>query len=634
MATKTGFRDLQRTSLLRDTRISTRLWVLIGVSLLGLVYFAITSGLRVRDQARLVEGGLSIRELANLSQQAASAVSDAKQNNGDSVEKMKAFTQWIAQSPLGPVASKPTTVAGRDFAEANDRLKATLQRAPGLETAIQSVAAAAEVVNASGALTRDVSLTRSLASHARTLVDADPSVVDRKAQDSAAGVSRTVQNVIDDCNAKNLVQNFLMLGVFAGLTFVVGYFTIRSVTRQITSITDLLTQIGIGNFAARAEVLSRDELGRVAQSLNAMLDNTLRLIQSEQERDAIQASIKKLLDEVSGVATGDLSVEAEVGTDFTGAIADSFNFMISQLREIVANVQEATQQVTTSASTIQQSTEQLSRGSEAQVSQIVQTSHSIDEIAKSIQMVAASTQQSATVASEARTSARRGTEMVHNTIGAMDRIRNQVQETSKRIKRLGESSQEIGEITQLIGDIADRTSILALNASIQAAMAGEAGQGFAVVAEEVERLAERANNATKQIETLVKTIQTDTNEAVSAMEESTREVVEGSKLAQQAGQTLNEIDNVSNRLAELIQTISSATKDQARGADALTRSMNEINAVTQQTAQGTKQAATSVSKLARLADALRVSVANFKLPSHSSASENSTLFRRMQTAGV
>ena len=356
-----------------------------------------------------------------------------------------------------------------------------------------------------------------------------------------------------------------MLGLFAGLTFVVGYFTIRSVTRQITSIPDLLTQIGIGNFAARAEVLSRDELGRVAQSLNAMLDNTLRLIQSEQERDAIQASIKKLLDEVSGVATGDLSVEAEVGTDFTGAIADSFNFMISQLREIVANVQEATQQVTTSASTIQQSTEQLSRGSEAQVAQIVETSHSIDEIAKSIQMVAASTQQSATVASEARSSARRGTEMVHNTIGAMDRIRNQVQETSKRIKRLGESSQEIGEITQLIGDIADRTSILALNASIQAAMAGEAGQGFAVVAEEVERLAERANNATKQIETLVKTIQTDTNEAVSAMEESTREVVEGSKLAQQAGQTLNEIDNVSNRLAELIQTIRRRPRPSPRG---------------------------------------------------------------------
>ena len=632
MATKTGFRDLQRTSLLRDTRISTRLWVLIGVSLLGLVYFAITSGLRVRDQARLVEGSLSIRELASLSQQAATAVADAK--NSQSTDKLKDFSNGVGSGPLGVVASRPTTVAGRDFAEANDRLKAALQKAPGLESTIQASTAAAEVVNAAAGLTRDVSLSRSLTAHARTLADAGATTIEKQGGESAAAVARTVQNVIDDCNQRNLLQNFVMLGLFAGLTFVVGYFTIRSVTRQITSITDLLTQIGIGNFAARAEVLSRDELGRVAQSLNAMLDNTLRLIQSEQERDAIQASIKKLLDEVSGVATGDLSVEAEVGTDFTGAIADSFNFMISQLREIVANVQEATHQVTTSASTIQQSTEQLSRGSEAQVAQIVETSHSIDEIAKSIQMVAASTQQSATVASEARTSARRGTEMVHNTIGAMERIRNQVQETSKRIKRLGESSQEIGEITQLIGDIADRTSILALNASIQAAMAGEAGQGFAVVAEEVERLAERANNATKQIETLVKTIQTDTNEAVSAMEESTREVVEGSKLAQQAGQTLNEIDNVSNRLAELIQTISSATKDQARGADALTKSMNEISAVTQQTATGTKQAATSVSKLAKLADALRVSVANFKLPSHSSKSENSTLFRRLQSAGV
>jgi methyl-accepting chemotaxis protein len=632
MATKTGFRDLQRTSLLRDTRISTRLWVLIGVSLVGLVYFAITSGLRVRDQARLVEGGLSIRELTSLAQQAGAATADAK--NTQSADSIRDFSQKLAAGPLGAVAAKPTTAAGRHFADASDRLKTALQGAPGLETTLQSINAAAAAVDAAGGLSRDVSLSRSLAAHARTLRDADATTIEKEGAESAAAVARTVQAVVDDCNTKNLLQNFLMLGLFAGLTFVVGYFTIRSVTRQITSITDLLTQIGIGNFAARAEVLSRDELGRVAQSLNAMLDNTLRLIQSEQERDAIQASIKKLLDEVSGVATGDLSVEAEVGTDFTGAIADSFNFMISQLREIVANVQEATHQVTSSASTIQQSTEQLSRGSEAQVAQIVETSHAIDEIAKSIQMVAASTQQSASVASDARTSARRGTEMVHNTIGAMDRIRNQVQETSKRIKRLGESSQEIGEITQLIGDIADRTSILALNASIQAAMAGEAGQGFAVVAEEVERLAERANNATKQIETLVKTIQTDTNEAVSAMEESTREVVEGSKLAQQAGQTLNEIDNVSNRLAELIQTISSATKDQARGADALTKSMNEINAVTQQTATGTKQAATSVSKLAKLADALRVSVANFKLPSHSSKTENSTLFRRLQSAGV
>ena len=221
--------------------------------------------------------------------------------------------------------------------------------------------------------------------------------------------------------------------------------------------------------------------------------------------------------------------------------------------------------------------------------------------------------------------------MVQTTIQAMDRIRNQVQETSKRIKRLGESSQEIGEITQLIGDIADRTSILALNASIQAAMAGEAGQGFAVVAEEVERLAERANNATKQIETLVKTIQGDTTAAVTAMEESTREVVEGSRLATQAGQALGEIDNVSSKLAELITSITQASKQQARGAEALARSMSEISAVTQQTAQGTKTAATSISKLAKLADELRVSVSNFKLPSRSAATDNSTIFRRFQT---
>jgi methyl-accepting chemotaxis protein len=203
---------------------------------------------------------------------------------------------------------------------------------------------------------------------------------------------------------------------------------------------------------------------------------------------------------------------------------------------------------------------------------------------------------------------------VQDTIQGMNRIRDQVQDSAKRIKRLGESSQEIGEIVQLISDIADRTSILALNASIQAAMAGDAGQGFAVVAEEVERLAERSNEATKQIAALIKAIQGETSEAIAAMEESTREVVSGSTLAVQAGEALEEIDEVSSRLDELIHSISLATKQQARGAEALSRSMNEISGVTKQTAEGTKQAARAVGGMAALAEELRSSVSAFKLP--------------------
>jgi twitching motility protein PilJ len=377
---------------------------------------------------------------------------------------------------------------------------------------------------------------------------------------------------------------------------------------------DLFSQIGMGNYAARAEVTTGDEFGILSTSLNAMLDNTLALIQTSEERDAMQGSIMKLLEEISGVAEGDLTAEAEVTADITGAIADSFNFMISQLRDIISGVQEATLQASSSANEIQTTAEHLAQGSEAQAMQISDTAAAVEEMAVSIQQVSENAALSATVGEQALTNAQRGAQAVQETIEEMNRIRDQVQETAKRIKRLGESSQEIGEIMQLIGDIADRTSILALNASIQAAMAGEAGRGFAVVAEEVERLAERSTEATKQITTLIRTIQNETNEAVAAMEATTQEVVAGSQLANQAGQALSEIEGVSNRLAELIQSISLAAKQQARGSETLAMSMDEIAEVTQQTAAGTKQAAVSINSLAFLADELRASVSAFKLP--------------------
>jgi twitching motility protein PilJ len=235
-------------------------------------------------------------------------------------------------------------------------------------------------------------------------------------------------------------------------------------------------------------------------------------------------------------------------------------------------------------------------------------------MAESIHEVSEQTEQSADVAHKARDNAVHGTTAVRNTIQGMERIRDQVQENAKRIKRLGETSQEVGEIVQLIGDIADRTSILALNASIQAAMAGDAGKGFAVVAEEVERLAERANHATKQIESLIKAIQSETAEAIAAMEDCTKEVVSGSKLAAEAGDVLDQIDSVSKDLAALMQSMTQVTRRQAQGASDLSKSMGEISHVTQQTAIETKQAAESVGNLAALADALQQSVAAFRLP--------------------
>lgn len=398
------------------------------------------------------------------------------------------------------------------------------------------------------------------------------------------------------------------------LVVIIAFLLSGNLVRQIRRINELFSRIGIGDLTARVEVRSRDELGTMAHSLNAMLDNTVGLIQSREERDRIQASIQRLLNEVSGVAEGDLTAEVEVTTDITGSIGDSFNFMIAELRRVISNARDTTLQVSSAANEIQTTAEHLAQGSEAQSQQILDTSAAVDEMAMSIQQVSENSTQAAEVADHARRSARHGSESVTKTIAGMNAIRSQVQETSKRIKRLGESSQEIGEIVQLIGDIADRTSILALNASIQAAMAGEAGRGFAVVAEEVERLAERSAEATKRISTLIKSVQSETTEAVAAMEATTKEVVGGSTVANEAGQALSEIASVSDRLAELIQSISLAAKQQARGSESVAKSMGEISEVTQQTSAGTKQAAVSIRNLAELADDLRESIGRFKLP--------------------
>jgi methyl-accepting chemotaxis protein len=399
------------------------------------------------------------------------------------------------------------------------------------------------------------------------------------------------------------------------LTLALVSFILRGLAKQVNGMVWMFSEIGRGNFKARAPVYNEeDELGRLALSLNAMLDNTLGLMQSREERDQIQASITKLLEEISGVAEGDLTKEAEVTADVTGAIADSFNFMIEQLRRVISNVQDATLQVSSAANEIHTTAEQLVHGSEGQARQIIGTTASVRQITESMQKVADNANRCAEVAQQSLASARQGSEAVHNTMRGMGRIRDQVQETAKRIKRLGESTQQIGEIVQLIDDIADRTSILALNASIQAAMAGEAGRGFAVVAEEVERLAERSANATKKIAGLVKTIQSETTEGVTAMEENTREVVEGTRLANQAGQALGQIETVTNQLAGLIQAISEAARQQAAASEGIARSMNEISEVTQKTAAGTRQGAISGNHLAELADDLRAPVSAFRLP--------------------
>ncbi|RKZ87965.1 MAG: methyl-accepting chemotaxis protein [Gammaproteobacteria bacterium] len=327
-----------------------------------------------------------------------------------------------------------------------------------------------------------------------------------------------------------------------------------------------------------------------------------------------QDAILRLLDEMGDLADGDLTVSATVTEDITGAIADSINYTIDALRNLVENINSTTLQVASAAQETQATAIHLTDASDHQAQQITEVSSAITDMASSIEQVSHNANQSSDVAEQSVNLAVQGNEAVKKSIDGMDTIREQIQETSKRIKRLGESSQQIGDIVELIDDIAEQTNILSLNAAIQAAMAGEAGRGFAVVADEVQRLAERSSNATKQIDALVKTIQSDTNEAISSMERSTTEVVSGAKLSQDAGTALEQIEAVSHQLADLITNISDAARQQAQAAVSTSDSMNVIQEITMQTSTGTNESAASIGRLLELANELRTSVSGFKLP--------------------
>ena len=329
--------------------------------------------------------------------------------------------------------------------------------------------------------------------------------------------------------------------------------------------------------------------------------------------DANQAAILRLMNELQTVAEGDLTQEATVTEDITGAIADSVNYTVEELRSLVGNVQSTATRVAQTTSRVESTSTELLATSTEQLREIRETGQSVLDMAARINDVSSQAQESASVARQSLMAAESGLTAVQNAIGGMNAIRDQIQETSKRIKRLGESSQEIGEITELIADITEQTNVLALNAAIQAASAGEAGRGFSVVAEEVQRLAERSGDATRQIAALVKAIQTDTQDAVAAMERSTQGVVEGARLSDNAGTALSEIDQVSRKLADLIEQISSSASKEADQANEVASNIQHIFAVTEQTGESTRTTANQVRELARMADELRQSVARFKI---------------------
>ncbi len=354
------------------------------------------------------------------------------------------------------------------------------------------------------------------------------------------------------------------------------------------------------------------------------------------ESDRNQQAILRLLDELSSLADGDLTVQATVTEDITGAIADSINYAVDALRGLVTTINQSAIHLDSAARQTQALSAHLAKASGAQSKQIASATESAGGMAAATEEVSGNAERAADVARHSVEVAHKGGDAVRRTIDGMNTIRETIQETSKRIKRLGESSQEIGNIVELINDIAEQTNILALNASIQASMAGEAGRGFAVVADEVQRLAERAANATKQIEVLVRTIQTDTNEAVVSMERSTTDVVGGALLAENAGAALEEIEQVSNQIASLVQNISGSSRQQTTAAQNIARNMGVLKEISAQTADSTSATSAAIAKLAELSAGLRKAAAGFRLPGttteHTLTSSASGAFKRPDDA--
>lgn len=455
-------------------------------------------------------------------------------------------------------------------------------------------------------------------------------ITDEEAQESLAEITRLFEFV------NNSIQE-----IFEGSPDLLGALQgAEALLNDTPELLEALTEIS-NKIALQEDLRQPNNLTILALSAAAVICLALigfqlfrgtrrRLVETAETNERNQTAILRLLDELADLADGDLTTTATVTEDFTGAIADSINFTIDQLRILVARINETAVNVSAAAQETQQTALHLAEASEHQAQEIAGASAAVNEMAVTIDQVSANASESAAVAERAVSIATNGAKVVQNTIHGMDTIREQIQDTSKRIKRLGESSQEIGDIVSLINDIADQTNILALNAAIQASMAGDAGRGFAVVADEVQRLAERSAAATKQIEALVKTIQNDTNEAVISMEQTTSEVVRGARLAQDAGVALEEIETVSNSLAELIQNISNAARQQASSAGHISNTMNVIQEITTQTSAGTSATARSIGNLAEMALDLRESVAGFKLPEEDSE-VSSELFHRTQT---
>jgi len=386
----------------------------------------------------------------------------------------------------------------------------------------------------------------------------------------------------------------------------------KRVIRPLGELATFSERLAAGDARARAEISSTDEFGFIAENCNRSAAKVAHAITNQQAQDSLQRSITDLLNTINQVARGDLTIRGKVTSDALGNVVDSVNFMLDNFTKVLERVRKAAIDVSASANQILNSADEMAAGATQQDQEITNTSSAVEELTVSMKQVSNNAEASAEAARRALDAAEQGNRAVNDTLEGMQRIRSSVQATAKKIKSLGDRSLEISEIINVINDITEQTNLLALNAAIEAARAGEAGRGFAVVADEVRKLAEHSRSATKDIAALIKAIQAETNEAVVVMEEGTREVEVGAGLADQAGKALEAISSVVRQSAELVQEISLASKQQVRGTEGVANAMQIISGITRQTTTGARQTATTVNNMVKLSEQLNEALAQFR----------------------
>ena len=404
------------------------------------------------------------------------------------------------------------------------------------------------------------------------------------------------------------------------------------VVNSVTELTEFSERLGAGDYRAKLVIESQDDFGYIAENLNRATEKVSRQVFNQEAQDSLQKSVTEFLTITSQIARGDLTLRGKVTNDALGNVVDSVNYMLDNFAKVLERVRKAAIDVSSSANEILVSSEQMSSGATQQDQEITNTSSAVEELTVSMKQVSNNAEASAEAARRALDAAEQGNRSVRDTLEGMQRIRASVQATAKKIKSLGDRSLEISEIINVINDITEQTNLLALNAAIEAARAGDAGRGFAVVADEVRKLAEHSRTATKDIAALIKAIQAETNEAVVVMEEGTKEVEVGARLADQAGKALEAISTVVRQSAELVQEISLASKQQVRGTEGVANAMQIISNITRQTSQGARQTARTVENMVKLSEQLNEALSQFRISSGSQSSSSSGSVLEMAAA--